>query len=235
MDNGMKVSITKVAVCCALTTALFGCNSVGETNQPEFTASSTIETVTDSIKKMVSDNSEQVNNNAQVNDDLQLLRAQLQEQQQQLKTMNDEQKALQELLKRQNINLEIFANKEANGGRTQQGTASTAYIAFLEEERQFTEIEEMAVKELTIIPDRQSNLKLNIPQEAQFIAIKVGLRYTKKRSQLLIPISSLDFDKPLALNIGACDINIEEGILPELAPTFTTKLKYYQQPLVSCS
>lgn len=234
----MKLSITRVAVCCALTSVLFGCSSIDELTQPESTASSMTQSITDNIKKMVGDNttnSDQVNNGAQVNDDLQRLKAQLEEQQQQLKTINDEQKALQELLKRQNITLEIFANKEANGGRTQQGTASTAYVAFLEEESQFTEIEDMVVKEISIIPNRQSSLKLNIPQDAQFIAIKVGLRYTKKRSQLLIPISSLDFDKPLTLNIGACDINIEEGILPELTPSFTVKLKYYQQPLVSCS
>ncbi|WP_317200891.1 hypothetical protein [uncultured Psychrobacter sp.] len=227
----MKISITKVALCCALTTTIFGCSSGDELVKPASTSVPVAQTpsITDKIKSIINDDS------APVNDDLQILKDQLEQQQQQLKAMSDEQQALQEVLKRQSINLDISANKEANAGRNQQGTASTAYIAFLENEQQFTEIEEMATKEVSIIPQRQSSLKLNIPQDAQFIAIKVGLRYTKKRSQLLIPISSLDFDKSLTLNIGACDINIEDGILPELTPTFTTKLKYYQQPLVSCS
>ncbi|WP_250162809.1 hypothetical protein [Psychrobacter sp. WY6] len=102
----------------------------------------------------------------------------------------------------------------------------------MEEESQFTDIEVLAAKEISIIPNRESSLTVNIPQDARFIAIKVGLRYTKKRSQFLIPLASLNFDTPLAINIGGCDVSITEGVAP---PTFTTKLKYYQQPLVSCS
>lgn len=161
-------------------------------------------------------------------DDLQVLKGQLEEQQQQLE-------ALQQHLKRQQMPVTIKASASANAGRATQGTASTAYIAFLEEDSQFTEIETLAAKEVSVIPNRDSNLSLNIPQDARFIAVKVGLRYTKKRSQFLIPITSLNFDTPLTLNIGACDVNITEGISPDKAPEFTTKLKYYQQPLVSCS
>ena len=97
----------------------------------------------------------------------------------------------------------------------------------MEEENQFAEVEERAAKEVSVIPNRATSLKLSIPQDAQFIAIKVGLRHTQKRSQVLIP-------QALVLNVGACDINIKEGVNPELVPDFTTKLKYYQQPLVSC-
>lgn len=124
---------------------------------------------------------------------------------------------------------------DANAGRQKQGIASIAHIAFLEDESQFSELLEMATKEVNIIPGRQTALKLSVPQEARFIAIKVGLRYTKKRSQLLIPLSSIDFEKPLTLYVGACDVNIKEGIIPELAPIFASKLKYYQQPLVGCA
>lgn len=169
------------------------------------------------------------------NNDLQDLKAQLEEQQQQLKAMNAEQQALQERLKRQQITLNIKPTANANAGRTKIGTASTAYIAFLEEESQFSDIEALATKEISVIPNRDNSLTVNIPQDARFIAVKVGLRYTKKRSQFLIPLESLNFDSPLSLNIGACDVSIVNGIEPELAPTFTTKLKYYQQPLVSCS
>ena len=167
--------------------------------------------------------------------DLQSLRDQLQQQQQRLEVMNNEQQVLQEQLKRQSITLQIKPAVNANAGRANQGTASTAYIAFLEEESQFAEVEELASKEISVIPNRASELSLTIPQDAKFIAIKVGLRYTKKRSQLLIPLASINFDEPLAVNIGACDINITAGIQPELTPNFMTKLKYYQQPLVSCS
>lgn len=167
--------------------------------------------------------------------DLEALKAQLEQQQQRLQLMNEEQQALQEMLKRQSITLKIMPTANANAGRAKQGTASTAYVAFLEDQSQFTEIETLAVKEISVIPNRQSSTKLTIPAEAKFIAIKVGLRYTKKRSQLLIPISSINFEQDLALNIGACDVNITAGIDAELTADFTTKLKYYQQPLVRCS
>ncbi|MBE0405572.1 hypothetical protein ACT3TI_01225 [Psychrobacter sp. AOP22-C1-22] len=167
--------------------------------------------------------------------DLQSLKAQLEQQQQQLATMSAEQQALQEKLTRQQITLHIKPAANANAGRAKLGTASTAYIAFLEEESEFSDIEELAAKEVSVIPNRDSSLTVNIPQDARFIAIKVGLRYTKKRSQFLIPLASLNFDTPFTLNIGACDVSITEGIDPALVPTFSTKLKYYQQPLVSCS
>lgn len=168
-------------------------------------------------------------------DDLENLRVQLERQQQQLEVMSTEQQALQEQLKRQQVTLNIKAAPNANAGRATQGTASIAYVAFLEEESQFTEIEALAAKEISVIPKRETSLTLAIPQDARFIAVKVGLRQTKKRSQFLIPLASLKFDTPLAFNIGACDVNITEGISPELTATFTTKLKYYQQPLISCS
>ncbi|WP_350583000.1 hypothetical protein, partial [Pseudomonas sp. HY2-MNA-CIBAN-0224] len=71
-----------------------------------------------------------------MNEDLQNLKAQLEQQQQRLESMNDEQKALQEQLKRQSITLQILPAANANAGRAKQGTASTAYIGFLEEENQ---------------------------------------------------------------------------------------------------
>lgn len=185
-------------------------------------------TVDDTIKGMID------SGKSSTNDDLQNLKAQLEEQQQQLKAMNAEQQALQEKLKRQQITLTIKPTANANAGRAKIGTASTAYIAFLEQESEFSDVEALAAKEISIIPNRDTSLTVNIPQDARFIAVKVGLRYTKKRSQFLIPLDSLNFDKPLLLSIGACDVSILDGIDPELAPTFTTKLKYYQQPLVSC-
>lgn len=168
-------------------------------------------------------------------DDLQTLKAQLEKQQQQLTAMNAEQQALQEKLKRQQITLTIKPAANANAGRSKIGTASIAYVAFLEKKSQFSDIEALATKEISVIPSRESSMIVNIPQDARFIAVKVGLRYTKKRSQFLIPLESLNFDRPLSLDIGACDVSIVDGLNPELAPTFTTKLKYYQQPLVSCS
>lgn len=234
----MKLSAVGTLACCLLSTVLAGCGSDRLSQSSKQLTSEQPSTLVrksagksgtiDGIKNIIN------GNNAQVNDDLQSLKVQFEQQQQRLEAMNNEQQALQEQLKRQYINLQVIPTANANAGRNKQGTASTAYIAFLEDESQFSEVEDMASKEISIIPNRETSLKLSIPQDAQFIAIKVGLRYTKKRSQLLIPISSIDFDKPLALNIGACDVSIKEGVNPELAPIFATKLKYYQQPLVSC-
>lgn len=168
-------------------------------------------------------------------DDLSRLKAQLEQQQQQLEAMSSEQQALQKQLKRQQVTLTLKPTANANAGRAAKGTASIAYIAFLEEESQFTDIEALAAKEVNIIPNRETSLTLAIPQDAKFMAVKVGLRYTKKRSQFLIPLTSLTPDTPFALNIGACDVNITDGIDPEKVATSTTKLNYYQQPLVSCS
>ncbi len=193
--------------------------------------------VTDNPKDIIND--DKVKDSVSMNkahdaDALQNLKAQLEQQQKQLETMSADQQLLQEKLKRQQITLNLNPLANANAGRAKLGTASIAHIAFLEAENQLTEIEELAAKEVNIIPNRETTFNLNIPQDAKFVAIKVGLRYTQKRSQFLIPLDSIDFDKPLVLNIGACDVNIKEGVKPELTLAFATKLKYYQQPLASC-
>ena len=214
----MTLPISFIVTGLLLSGTLTGCSTDRFSSSNDKTSELAGESgITDKIKGLISND-----------DDLQELKGQLEEQQQQLE-------ALQKHLKYQQIPVLIKASASANAGRATQGTASTAYIAFLEEDSQFTEVETLAAKEVSVIPNRDSNLSLNIPQDARFIAVKVGLRYTKKRSQFLIPITSLNFDTPLTLNIGACDVNIAEGISPEQAPEFTTKLKYYQQPLVSCS
>lgn len=241
--------IFRTTVCGALVTtlsfALLGCSldkqsasglqaSVNQATQTLNGQASNRSETSDNIKKII-DSSESAVDGSKGVSDIEALKAQLQQQQQRLQSMNDEQQALQELLKRQSLTLQIFAGNNANGGRSGQATASTAYVAFLADQSQFTEIETLAAKEISVIPNRDSNTKITIPAEAKFVAIKVGLRYTKKRSQLLIPLSSIDFETPLSINIGACDVNIAAGIDPELSADFTTKLKYYQQPLVSCS
>ena len=218
MDGRMVSPIALIAAGCLLSSMLVGCstNKLTQSN--------------DNVS-VVADKSKQ----SSANDDLQNLKAQLEQQQAQLETMNAEQQALQEQLKRQQITLTIKPTANANAGHASQGTASIAYVAFLESENQFTDVEALAAKEVNIIPNRETSLTLTIPQEARFVAVKVGLRYTKKRSQMLIPLDSFDFDTSLTLNVGACDVNITEGIDPARSPTFTTKLNYYQQPLVSCS
>lgn len=242
MGDCMVVFSLKAISFCLLSIGLVGCSSDGmsqlnqtlQPNQPTALVDnyqSDKQLYEESISKKIVD----VNANMSTNTDLEKLKAQLEQQQQQLSAMNAEQQALQTQLKRQTISLQLLPSADANAGRQKQGTASIAHIAFLEDESQFSELLEMATKEVSVIPSRQTALKLNVPQEARFIAIKVGLRYTKKRSQLLIPISSIDFEKPLTLNVGACDVNIKEGIIPELAPIFAIKLKYYQQPLVGCA
>ncbi len=218
MNRCMTLPISFIVTGLLLSGTLTGCSTDRFSSSNDKTSELAGESgITDKIKGLISND-----------DDLQELKGQLEEQQKQLE-------ALQKHLKRQQIPVLIKASASANAGRATQGTASTAYIAFLEEDSQFTEVETLAAKEVSVIPNRDSNLSLNIPQDARFIAVKVGLRYTKKRSQFLIPISSLNFDTPLTLNIGACDVNITEGISPDKAPEFTTKLKYYQQPLTSCS
>ena len=228
MNKCMTLPVSLIAATCLLSGAIAGCSTDKVSKSNDKVSALAGETPTIDAMSHIVDNGK---NSA----DLQSLKAQLELQQQQLATMSAEQQALQEKLKRQQITLNIKPTTNANAGRTKVGTASTAYIAFLEEESQFTDIEALAAKEISIIPNRESSLTVNIPQDARFIAIKVGLRYTKKRSQFLIPLASLNFDTPLAINIGGCDVSITEGVDPALAPTFTTKLKYYQQPLVSCS
>lgn len=228
MNKCMTLPVSLIAATCLLSGAIAGCSTdkLSKSNDKVSALAGELPTI-DAMSHIV--------NNGKNSADLQSLKAQLELQQQQLATMSAEQQALQEKMKRQQITLNIKPTTNANAGRTKVGTASTAYIAFLEEESQFTDIEALAAKEISIIPNRESSLTVNIPQDARFIAIKVGLRYTKKRSQFLIPLASLNFDTPLAINIGGCDVSITEGVDPALAPTFTTKLKYYQQPLVSCS
>ena len=228
MNKCMTLPVSLIAATCLLSGAIAGCSTDKLSKSNDKVSALAGEPPTIDAMSPIVDNGK---NSA----DLQSLKAQLELQQQQLATMSAEQQALQEKLKRQQITLNIKPTTNANAGRTKVGTASTAYIAFLEEESQFTDIEALAAKEISIIPNRESSLTVNIPQDARFIAIKVGLRYTKKRSQFLIPLASLNFDTPLAINIGGCDVSITEGVDPALAPTFTTKLKYYQQPLVSCS
>ena len=223
MDRCKTLPKTLVVIACLLSGVLTGC-STDKVSQAKTKASVMADTPL-------------ISNNSKSNeiDDLSRLKAQLEQQQQQLEIMSTEQQALQKQLKRQQVTLTIKPAINANAGRAAKGTASIAYIAFLEEESQFTDIEALAAKEVSIIPNRETRLTLAIPQDAQFMAVKVGLRYTKKRSQFLIPLASLTPDTPLALNIGACDVNITDGINPEQVTTSTTKLKYYQQPLVNCS
>ena len=228
MNKCMTLPVSLIAATCLLSGAIAGCSTDKLSKSNDKVSALAGKTPTIDAMSHIVDNGK---NSA----DLQSLKAQLELQQQQLATMSAEQQALQEKMKRQQITLNIKPTTNANAGRTKVGTASTAYIAFLEEESQFTDIEALAAKEISIIPNRESSLTVNIPQDARFIAIKVGLRYTKKRSQFLIPLASLNFDTPLAINIGGCDVSITEGVDPALTPTFTTKLKYYQQPLVSCS
>ena len=230
----MKLPIVKVLSCCLLSTTLSGCNSdISKKSTDQLTSNSATAIVEkpssmDSMSQIIADN--KTNSSTNLED----LKAQLEQQKQRLEEMSDKQQILQEKLKRQQFSINIRPMENANAGRTKQGAASIAYIAFLENETQFAELEDLISKEISIIPNRESNSVLNIPQDARFIAIKVGLRYTKKRSQFLIPVNSLNFETPLTLNIGSCDVNITEGIDPELTPTVAIKLKYYQQPLVSC-
>ncbi|PAT63294.1 hypothetical protein CIK80_12245 [Psychrobacter sp. JB193] len=221
--------MTLVAISCLFSSVLMGC-STDQASQVNSKKSAKVgDSLINNDVKTMTDSSA-----GRVDGDLENLRAHVERQQQQLEMMRDEQQALQERLKRQQFALTIKPTANANAGRTKQGTASTAYVAFLEEESQFTETETLAAKEISIIPNRDVSLTLTMPPDTRFIAVKVGLRHTKKRSQFLIPIASLTTDTPLTLSVGACDVTIIDGIDTKLVPAFTTKLKYYQQPLVSC-
>ena len=92
----------------------------------------------------------------------------------------------------------------------------------------------LATKEYSIIPNRNLEASLSLPEDAKYIAIKIDLRYTKKRSQFLIPIESIDFKTPISIAIGACDAAISSGIKPEQSAIYKKKLEFYQTPLVSC-
>ncbi|GAA0315786.1 hypothetical protein [Psychrobacter aestuarii] len=215
-------TISMLSSMCAF--GLAGCSTMeAATEKPSNDSVTTI----DKIKDLVGARGE--------NSELEALKAQLAKQQEQLAEMNAQQQALQEKMKQQQVLLKLNPTASANAGRTKVGTASTAYIAFLEEKEQFSELESLAQKEMVLIPKRPSEQTLAIPRDAKFIAVKVGLRYTKKRSQFLIPLDSLDFDTPLEINVGACDVNIVSGIQPNKNTTFEQKLNDYQQPLVRCS
>ena len=221
--------MTLVAISCLFSIVLMGCSTDQASQINSKKSAKAGDSLINNDVKTMTDGSA-----GRVDSDLENLRAHVERQQQQLEMMRDEQQALQERLKRQQFALTIKPTANANAGRTKQGTASTAYVAFLEEESQFTETETLAAKEISIIPNRDVSLTLTMPPDTQFIAVKVGLRHTKKRSQFLIPIASLTTDTPLTLSVGACDVTIIDGIDTKLVPAFTTKLKYYQQPLVSC-
>lgn len=229
MNICKNLPMTLVAISCLFSSVLMGCNT-DQASQVNSKKSAKVgdSLINNDIKTMTDSSA------GRVDGDLENLRAHVERQQQQLEMMRDEQQALQERLKRQQFALTIKPTANANAGRTKQGTASTAYVAFLEEESQFTETETLAAKEISIIPKRDVSLTLTMPPDTRFIAVKVGLRHTKKRSQFLIPIASLTTDTPLTLSVGACDVTIIDGIDTKLVPAFTTKLKYYQQPLVSC-
>lgn len=229
MNICKNLPMTLVAISCLFSSVLMGC-STDQASQVNSKKSAKVgDSLINNDVKTMTDSSA-----GRVDSDLENLRAHVERQQQQLEMMRDEQQALQERLKRQQFALTIKPTANANAGRTKQGTASTAYVAFLEEESQFTETETLAAKEISIIPNRDVSLTLTMPPDTRFIAVKVGLRHTKKRSQFLIPIASLTTDTPLTLSVGACDVTIIDGIDTKLVPAFTTKLKYYQQPLVSC-
>lgn len=229
MNICKNLPMTLVAISCLFSSVLMGC-STDQASQVNSKKSAKVgDSLINNDVKTMTDSSA-----GRVDGDLENLRAHVERQQQQLEMMRDEQQALQERLKRQQFALTIKPTANANAGRTKQGTASTAYVAFLEEESQFTETETLAAKEISIIPSRDVSLTLTMPPDTRFIAVKVGLRHTKKRSQFLIPIASLTTDTPLTLSVGACDVTIIDGIDTKLVPAFTTKLKYYQQPLVSC-
>ena len=231
MDKCVAGLIKAPLGCCMVLAAatVVGCSSSGVDSGHKPSALSTIMSMVGHDK------------NGSVKDDLATLKSQLEEQQALIQSMDESQQAridemrlLQAKLNRQKVAIHITPKSNANAGRGQVATASTAYVATLEDDSQFSELQSLASKEVSIIPSREVDLSVALPEEAKFIAIKVNLRYTKKRSQFLIPVSSLSFDEPLSLTVGACDVSIDSGFDPELAPDFTTKLKYYQQPLVSC-
>lgn len=223
MNEWIKRSIIAAVLGNVCVLGLVGCATKDAITAP---ISETSSTTIDKIKSLVG-----------VGEDteLQALKAQLAKQQEQLAQMTEQQQALQEKMKQQQITIALNPLATANAGRGTTGTASTVYIAFLEDQEQFAELESLAQKELVLIPKRSTEQILNIPSDAKFIAVKVGLRYTKKRSQFLIPLQNLDFDTPLTVNVGACDVNIESGISLEPGTPFKQKLNNYQQPLVRCS
>lgn len=188
----------------------------------------------DSIDKTANDKTTSLLASPASSDEMRALQSELASQQERLEQLKIAQQALQDKLKKQHLTLQLNPLVNANAGLTKQGMASSASVAFLEDESQFTDIEARTAKEVALIPGRSAEVTLNLPQEATYLAIKVGLRHTQKRSQFLLPLTSINFDSPLALTIGACDVQITAGIDPTLTPTFTSKLEYYQQPLVRC-
>lgn len=223
MNEWIKRSTTAAVLGSVCVFGLASCaTKEAITTQTNETSSTTI----DKIKNLVG---------AGEDTELQALKAQLAEQQEQLAQMTAQQQALQDKMKQSQVTVKLNPLATANAGRGTTGTASTVYIAFLEDQEQFAELESLAQKELVLIPKRSTEQTLSIPSDAKFIAVKVGLRYTKKRSQFLIPVQNLNFDTPLTVNVGACDVNIETGISLEPSTPLKQKLNDYQQPLVRCS
>lgn len=188
----------------------------------------------DSLDKTANDKTTSLLAAPASSDEMRALQSELASQQERLEQLKIAQQALQDKLNKQHLTLQLNPLMNANAGLAKQGMASSANVAFLEDESQFTDIEARTAKEVALIPGRSAEVILNLPQEATYLAIKVGLRHTQKRSQFLLPLTSINFDSPLALTIGACDVQITAGIDPTLTPTFTSKLEYYQQPLVRC-
>ena len=145
MNKCMTLPVSLIAATCLLTGAIAGCSTDKLSKSNDKVSALAGEPPTIDAMSHIVDNGK---NSA----DLQSLKAQLELQQQQLATMSAEQQALQEKLKRQQITLNIKPTTNANAGRTKVGTASTAYIAFLEEESQFTDIEALAASFLFHLP-----------------------------------------------------------------------------------
>lgn len=167
-------------------------------------------------------------------EELTRLQSELESQQALIQDVLQEQQKLKEQLKRSKINIRVQPDKALNAGKGNQGNASTLYVALLEDKTQFAEIQDLATKETTLIPGRPNEFNVNISEDTRYLALKIDLRYTKKRSQFLIPLDNINFNEPLLLNIGACDASISSGLDLTNNNEFSQKLKYYQQPLVSC-
>lgn len=185
------------------------------------------EDISDSISSLITNK-----NNSQ--DELVRLQSELEFQQELIQDVLQEQQKLKEQLKRSKINIRVQSDKALNAGRGNQGTASTLYVALLEDKTQFAELQDLAAKETTLIPGRVNEFNVSISEDTRYLALKIDLRYTKKRSQFLIPLDNINFDEPLQLDIGACDASISSGLDLTVDNELSEKLKYYQQPLVRC-
>lgn len=166
--------------------------------------------------------------------DVEALRLQLEQQKVMLNDMSEQQRLLKEQIKRQQLQMTVIPLHTANAGHGKEGTASIAYIAALTDKRDFADLQSLALKEISLIPNRPISFSIPVSEDTKYIAVKIDLRYTKKRSQFLIPMQSISFEEPLSLIVGACDSKIESGIKPEDTPDYSNKLQYYLLPLVEC-